>query len=63
MSGLGHGSIEDREVTFVEEPGFALLVEECPSLKDFDWARFTFELEAYMEEVQRLVALLYHPSK
>jgi len=62
MSGLGHGAIEEREVSFVEEPGFALLVEECPSLRDFDWARFTFELEAYMEEVQRLVALLYRPS-
>ena len=63
MSGLGHGSIEDRQVSFVEEPGFALLLQECPSLKEFDWARFTFELEAYMEEVKRLVTLLYRPSK
>jgi len=63
MSGLGHGSIEDRQVSFIEEPGFALLLQECPSLKDFDWARFTFELEAYMEEVQRLVALLYRPAR
>ena len=62
MSGLGHGAIEDREVSFVDQPGFALLVDECPSLKDVDWARFTFELDAYMEEVQRLVALLYRPS-
>lgn len=63
MSGLGHGSVEDREVSLIEEPGFALLLEECPSLKEFDWARFTLELEAYMEEVHRLVALLYRPSK
>jgi HD-like signal output (HDOD) protein len=59
MSGLGYGYPEARQVTFTEEPGFALLLEECPALRTFDWARFTFELEAYMEEVYRLVELLY----
>ena len=59
MSGLGHGYLEECQVTFSEEPGFALLLDECPSLKTFDWARFTFELEGYMEEVHRLVGVLY----
>ena len=59
MEGLGYGYIEERQVNFVEEPGFALLIEECPSLETLDWARFTFELEGYMEEVHRLVNLLY----
>ena len=59
MCGLGHGYIEERQVNFLEEPGFTLLLDECPSLKGFDWARFTFELEAYMEEVHRLVSVLY----
>ncbi|HUK23310.1 MAG TPA: HDOD domain-containing protein [Terriglobales bacterium] len=59
MSGLGYGYIEERQVNFTEEPGFTLLVQECPSLQTFDWARFTFELEAYMEEVHRMVSLLY----
>ncbi|MFZ0286625.1 MAG: hypothetical protein WAL32_15475, partial [Terriglobales bacterium] len=59
MSGLGYGYVEECQVNFIEEPGFALLLEECPALKTFDWARFTFELEAYMEEVHRLVELLY----
>ena len=59
MNGLGYGYVEDRQVAFTEEPGFALLLEECPALTTFDWARFTFELEAYMEEVHRLVELLY----
>jgi HD-like signal output (HDOD) protein len=59
MSGLGYGYAEKRQIAFTEEPGFALLLEECPGLKTFDWARFTFELEAYMEEVHRLVELLY----
>jgi HD-like signal output (HDOD) protein len=59
MSGLGYGYVEERQVNFTEESGFALLLEECPALNTFDWARFTFELEAYMEEVHRLVELLY----
>jgi putative nucleotidyltransferase with HDIG domain len=59
MSGLGHGIIEKRQVDFLDEPGFALLLQECPTLQTFDWARFTFELEGYLEEVHRLVTLLY----
>jgi DNA-binding response OmpR family regulator len=59
MSGLGYGYSEDRQVNFTEVPGFTLLLKECPTLQTFDWARFTFELEAYMEEVHRLVASLY----
>jgi HD-like signal output (HDOD) protein len=62
MGGVGYGYTEDREVDFVGEPGFAMLVKECPSLETFDWARFTFELESYMEEVRRLVKQLYRPS-
>jgi len=59
MSGMGYGYTENREVNFLEQPGFGLLAAECPQLRDFDWARFTFELEAYMDEVQKLVSLLY----
>ncbi len=59
MEGLGYGYVEERQINFLEEPGFGTLLQECPALRDFDWARFTFELEAYMEEVHRLVSLLY----
>jgi len=59
MGGLGYGFIEGRQVNFLEEPGIELLMKECPSLKTFDWARFTFEIEAYLEEVHRLVTQLY----
>jgi len=62
MSGLGYGYSEEREVDFLEEPGFAILKDECPGLHTFDWARFTFELEGYMEEVHRLVSLVYRRS-
>ncbi len=59
MSGLGYGYVEECQINFAEEPGIARLQEGCPGLKAFDWARFTFELQAYMEEVHRLVGLLY----
>jgi putative nucleotidyltransferase with HDIG domain len=62
MSGIGHGIIERRQIDFLEEPGFSLLLQECPTLQNFDWARFTFELEGYLEEVHRLVTFLYRPK-
>ncbi|HVO82455.1 MAG TPA: HDOD domain-containing protein [Terriglobales bacterium] len=62
MNGLGHGFVEERQVDFLEQPGFALLLAECPTLETFDWARFTFELEGYMDEVHRLVSVLYRPK-
>jgi hypothetical protein len=49
-------------VDFEEEPGFGILLQEHPQLRSFDWARFTFEMEDFMEEVHRLVSLMYHPS-
>jgi HD-like signal output (HDOD) protein len=59
MSGIGHGIVEQREIDFLDQPAFAILLKECPSLSGFDWARLTFELEGYLDEVRRLVALLY----
>jgi len=63
MSGLGYGYTENREIDFLEQPGFGILAAECPQLRDFDWARFTFELEAYVDEVQKLVSLLYRGTQ
>jgi len=62
MGGLGYGYAEERQVDFLREPGFAILQQECPALQNFDWARFTFELEVYLEEVHRLVSLVYRSS-
>jgi len=59
MSGLNHGFIERREVNLLEQSGFAALVQQCPTLKDFDWARLTFELDSYMDEVHSLVHAIY----
>lgn len=59
MSGLNYGYSEARQVNIVEEPGFAALVEKCPSLKQFDWARLTFELDSYIDDVHALVRAIY----
>ncbi len=59
MSGLNHGYVEQRQVNLAEEAGFALLAEHSTTLKDFDWARLTFELDSYMDEVHKLVRAIY----
>ncbi len=59
MSGLNHGYIEKRQVNLAEEAGFALLAKHSTMLKDFDWARLTFELDSYMDEVHSLVRAVY----
>jgi HD-like signal output (HDOD) protein len=59
MSGLNYGYIEERQVNLFEDPGFTILEQASQSLKNFDWARLTFELDSYMDEVHGLVRAVY----
>jgi two-component system copper resistance phosphate regulon response regulator CusR len=59
MSDLNYGYVEVRQVNLFEDAGFALLVQGSTSVKDFDWARLTFELDSYMDEVHSLVRAIY----
>ena len=59
MSGLNHGYIENRQVNLLEQTGFAVLSQQCRGLKDLDWARITFELDSYLDEVHSLVHAIY----
>ena len=59
MSGLNHGYIERREVNLLDRAGFTVLAQQCPVLKELDWARLTFELDSYMDEVHSLVHAIY----
>ena len=59
MSGLNHGYVEERQVNLFEDTGFALLAQNSTALADFDWARLTFELDSYMDEVHSLVRAIY----
>jgi len=59
MSGLNHGYIEKREVNLRKTRSFTLLSEQCQTMKEFDWARLTFELDSYLDEVHSLVHAIY----
>ena len=59
MSGLNHGYIENREVNLLEQGGFAVLSQQFGGLKTLDWARLTFELDSYMDDVHALVRAIY----
>ncbi|MGA7374734.1 MAG: HDOD domain-containing protein [Candidatus Sulfotelmatobacter sp.] len=59
MRGLNYGYVEERQVNLAEESGFGLLGQHSTKLKDFDWARLTFELDSYMDEVHSLVRAIY----
>ena len=61
MSGLNYGYVEERQVNLFDDPGFALLAQQSTALRDFDWARLTFELDSYMDEVDSLVRAIYRP--
>ncbi len=61
MSALNHGYVEQRQFNLFEDTGFAMLAGTCPSLTEFDWARLTFELDSYMDEVRNLVRTIYRP--
>ena len=59
MTGLNYGYVEQRQVSLFEDSGFAILAQKSTSLKQFDWARLSFELESYMDEVHSLVRAIY----
>ncbi len=59
LSGLNYGYVENRQVNLLEQTGFAVLSQQCRGLKDFDWARLTFELDSYLDEVHSLVRAIY----
>jgi HD-like signal output (HDOD) protein len=59
MNGLNYGYIEYRQVNLLEQSGFAVLSRQCQGMKDLDWARLTFELDSYLDDVHALVRTIY----
>jgi HD-like signal output (HDOD) protein len=59
MSGLNYGYPEKRQVSLMDEAGFAVLARQCPALEKFDLARLTFEMDSYLDEVRALVRAIY----
>ncbi len=59
MSSLNYGYVEERQVNLFEDSGFALLAQDSTLLREFDWARLTFEVDSYIDEVRGLVRTIY----
>jgi HD-like signal output (HDOD) protein len=59
MRGLGYGYYEAREFHLASETAWQLLQEKYPAAAELDLARFTFELDAYAAEVQRMVDAIF----
>lgn len=59
MSGLNYGYVEMRQFSLFDDPGFSILSQRSNSLKNFDWARLTFELHGYLEDVHHIVRAIY----
>jgi HD-like signal output (HDOD) protein len=59
VSGLNYGYTEQRQVNLFEDAGFVRLGAESSAIGGFDWARLTFELDSYMDEVHSLVRAIY----
>jgi len=59
MSGLNYGYVENRQINLMEQTGFAVLSKQCQGMRDLDWARLTFELDSYLDDVHALVRSIY----
>jgi HD superfamily phosphohydrolase YqeK len=55
MRGMGYGYYEALRVDFMGDSAWTLLAGQYPKLASMDLALFTFELDALVEDVQRLV--------
>lgn len=62
MRGLGYGFDELRRVDLFEEPCWNNLHTIASPTRNFDLERFTFELDAYVEEIENLVRSLFNAA-
>jgi putative nucleotidyltransferase with HDIG domain len=59
MRGLGYGYYERHKVDLVSDPAWAILLKEHRNLEGVDLARFSFELDEAVEEIQGLVSTVF----
>jgi putative nucleotidyltransferase with HDIG domain len=59
MRGLGYGNYERHKVDLVSDPAWAILLKEHRDLEGVDLARFSFELDEAVEEIQGLVSTVF----
>jgi HD-like signal output (HDOD) protein len=59
LRNLGYGFEEIGFVDLAAEPAWAVAAAELPKMRDFDLARFTLELDAFLVHVEQAVAALF----
>jgi putative nucleotidyltransferase with HDIG domain len=59
VRGLGYGYYERHRVDLIDNPAWAILLKEHRDLAGLDLARFTYELDEAVGEVQELVATIF----
>jgi HD-like signal output (HDOD) protein len=62
VRGIGYGYTEMLRVDFSAEPAWEILVKHYKALEEIDLVRFTFELDESIDEIARLVSLIF-PAK
>jgi putative nucleotidyltransferase with HDIG domain len=62
-SGLGYGFNESQPIDVVGTPAWGIVAEECPMITGLGAARFASEMDMYVNEVRRLVAVLFRIEK
>jgi putative nucleotidyltransferase with HDIG domain len=59
MRGLGYGYYERQKVDLVDDPAWAILLQEYRRLDGVDLVRFTFELDEAVEGISHMVATIF----
>jgi len=59
LRNLGYGFEEIGFIDLATEPAWAFAAAELPQMRDFDLARFTLELDAFITEVEQSVTTLF----
>jgi HD-like signal output (HDOD) protein len=62
LRGLGYGYYEAREFDLASEASWGVLARKYPAAAQLDLARFTFELEEFVMEVEKLVDSILSPN-
>jgi HD-like signal output (HDOD) protein len=61
LRGLGYGYEEWRAIDLAADPAWTELATQCPKLATLDLARFTFDLDAYVVRITKLVDTIFTP--
>jgi putative nucleotidyltransferase with HDIG domain len=59
MNGLGYGHEEDLTIDWKQDEQVQALRAEWPVARSLDWERCSLELQSYINEIQKLVTVLF----